>query len=206
MAKGPQGEIIKLRGVRLSFPELHEPTTTSDDPNEKPKYRASFLLDPENPDHKKQIVQCNNEIKRLIKEKWGEKPYKLILECFGKGETQRNKEGEIYGGYEGMYFISSLNDRRPLLMAHGASLSNQEAEQTFYGGCYVHANINFWTQDNKHGQAIRCSLRGVIFARDGEAFGAGMASEDEFADVLGEGDVDLGDDGLDGLDDELGLD
>lgn len=203
--KSPTGEKIALRGVRLSFPSLDKPTkTNSNDPNENPKYRASFLLDPKDDAHKVQIKAINAEINRLIKEMWGEAPHKMVQDCFGKGENARNRDGEIYGGYEGMWFVSALNDKRPLLMDKtGTHLTPEQVAQMMYAGCYVHAQVNFWCQDNTHGRAIRCSLGGVVFARDGEAFSSGGATEDDFADILGDGeiDLDLGDD-----DDDLGLD
>jgi len=42
--------------------------------------------------------------------------------------------------------------------------------------------VDIWPQDNKWGQRVNCTLRGVMFANDGENFGGGTpASADEFA-------------------------
>lgn len=205
----PQGKVIKLKDVRLSFPSLDIPRKTKgyeDDENAPAMYRASFLLDPKNPEHVTLIKQCNAEIKRLITETWGTKPAKMDdITCFGKGETQIRESGEVYDGYEGMYYVSSSNVKLPRRMNRQMEdLSNDQAQQVLYGGCYVTASVNFWVQDNKHGKAIRCSLRGVQFKGEGEAFGAGVAGDDEFDndDDLGAGNTSLDDD-FDG--DELDL-
>ena len=61
--------------------------------------------------------------------------------------------------------------------------SKAEIERLIYSGCYVHASVDIWPQDNKWGQRINCTLRGVMFANDGENFGGGStASASEFAD------------------------
>lgn len=201
MAK-TQDKVIKLKDVRLSFPTLKEPSyPVGFEGQGDPKYSASFLLDPEV--HEETIKAINAEIKRMIKETWGEKPPKFKpIEFFGKGETKVNKEGEVYDGYAGMWFVAANNRKQPLLVDKDKTqLSGDAIEQRLYGGCYVNASIDMWIQDNKFGQAVRCNLRGIQFNRDGEAFGTGGASLDEFEDLT-DGEVDLDD--FDD-DDDLGL-
>jgi hypothetical protein len=56
-----------------------------------------------------------------------------------------------------------------------------------YAGCYVNASVEVWVQDNQWGKRVNCTLRGVQFLRDGDAFGGGApASADEF-DTVTEG-------------------
>lgn len=212
--KAITGELIKLKNVRLSFPVLDVPKAPKGVANAKESFGATFLLDPTDAGNKELIVQINNEIARLRKEAWGgphpkekrlegsvtEKNKGGTPECFGKGDLRTNDDGEVYNGYEGMYFVSAKNDNRPLALIGKRELTDPKViAQQFYGGCYVNANINFWVQDNEFGKAIRCGLRGVQFLKDGEAFGGGRATADEFDDVE-EGDFD------DALDDDLGLD
>jgi hypothetical protein len=204
--KSITGEVIKLKGVRLSFPTLDIARAPKGVAGAKESFGATFLLDPAT--DMEQIKLINNEINRLRKEAWGgPHPKEKLLpgaktpECFGKGDLKTNNDGEIYAGYEGMYFVSGKNDNRPLALIGKREMNDPKAiAQQFYGGCYVNANINFWVQDNDFGKAIRCGLRGVQFLRDGEAFGGGRASADEF-DNVDEGE---GMEGLDGFDD-LGL-
>lgn len=207
MSNLPEGKVIKLKDVRLSFPALDKATKTKgyeDDPNSPAMFRSGFLLDPKNPKHVAIIKACNAEINRLINEAWNGKPPKMEpITCFGKGETQIRESGEVYDGYEGMYYVSATNAKKPRrLSLQLEDLSDQEALEKLYGGCYVTGSVNFWVQDNKHGKAIRCSLRGVQYKSEGEPFGVGAASDDEFDndDDLPAGDTSLGDDDFDDLD------
>lgn len=204
--KSISGEAIKLSKVRLSYPQLHAPARPKGMPDAKESYGANFLLDPNDPAHRETIKKINAEIKRLRAEAWGKggerHPKEEELICFGKGETRVNDEGEVYKGYEGMYYVAAKNYDRPRCVnrAREDITDPKEIEKMFYAGCYVTASVNFWVQDNAAGKAIRCGLRGVQFHSDGEAFGGSRASDDEFDDI---GD----DDGLFGgdIDDGLGL-
>ncbi len=203
MAKGKTitGEVIKLKRVRLSFPNLDEARAPKGVANAKESFGATALLDPTDTSHKELYKLCVAEINRLRQEAWGGKhPKEKPLECIGKGDNKTNDDGEVYKGYEGMIFISGKSDTRPLALTASKKEINDPKiiASTLYGGCYVDMNINFWVQDNEFGKAIRCGLRGVRFREDGEAFGGGRATADEFDDVE-EGE------GLDGLDD-LGFD
>lgn len=211
--KAITGEVIKLKNVRLSFPCLDIARAPKNQPDAKKAFGASFLLDPKDPGNKELIQQINAEIKRLRDLAWGgAHPKEKVLEgsatdksrgtpeCFGKGDLCTNDDGDIYNGYEGMYFVRGKNDNRPLALIGKRELSDVKViEQQFYGGCFVNANINFWVQDNEFGKAIRCGLRGVQWLKDGDAFGGGRASADEFDEVEEE-------DFSDALDDDLGLD
>lgn len=185
-AKNVHSAPIKLTNVRLSFPRLKEPVKFDENnPNEIPKYKASFLLDPNDPAHAKTIEEIKAAAKKCIIDAWGQKPKTMKpIECFGDGDTQINKKTEeVYDGYAGMFYVSAANARRPLLQdRNGEQVDRDRVEEVFYGGCYVNASIDLWIQDNDFGKALRCQLRGVRFRRDGEAFGGGGVSEDELAD------------------------
>lgn len=210
--KSITGKKIQLRNVRLSFPALHKADVPKGYDNAEPKFSANFLLDPKDDLNKASIKECNAEIKRLIKEAWGTPPPKMKpIECFGKGEMFTNSATkQPYDGYEGMYAVSANNKKRPNCYDRDKSqLIPDEVEQKLYAGCYVDAIVNFWIQDNQYGEAVRCSLQGVRFRADGEEFGAGGASADDFDD-LDDGELsDSLDDDFDDLDeedDDLGLD
>jgi hypothetical protein len=199
MAKSITGEIVKLRNVRLSFPTLDVAKAPASFPNAEKAFNATFLIDPK--EQRALIEAVNKSIAVLRNEAWklGGKPHPKEETKgfpFGKGDTKVNDAGEIYKGYEGMYFVSARNKNQPILLdKFKAELTDPAAiAKVFYGGCYVNANINFWVQDNAYGKAIRCGLRGVQFVKDGDAFGGGRASVNEFDDVEEP-------DGLDELDD-----
>lgn len=202
MAKGKSvtGEIIKLRKVRLSFPALDKPVAPKNMPEAKKAFSATFLLDPAT--QVDVIKQCVASIKDIRSRAWPQlggkaHPKEGDIICYGKGETRTNEEGEIYNGYEGMYFVTAKNDVMPLLLdMYKKEITDPSTiEKMFYGGCYVDANINFWMQNNDAGKNIRCGLRIVRFNSDGEAFGGGRASVDEMDDIEEP-------DGLEGLDDD----
>jgi len=214
-SKSVTGTRLKLNNVRLSFATLHKADVPKGYADSEPKFSCNLLMDPSDAANKASIKQCSNEIKRLIKEAWGTAPPKMKpIECFGKGEMfTNNSTKQPYDGYPGMYAVSANNKKRPTCLARDKTpLTPDEVEQKLYSGCYVDAIINFWVQDNKFGEAIRCSLQGVRFRADGEEFGASGASADDFDDLddgelMDELDDDLDGDGL-GLeddDDDLGL-
>lgn len=194
--KNIDGNVIKLKNVRLSFPKLDKPGVPKGYENSPPKFSGTALLDPNNDEHRMYIKEISAEINRLIKEAWGEKPakFKPIADYFGKGELCRDKQGAIYKGYEGMWFVKGNSYRRPLCLGkQRENLTPEEALQTLYPGCFIDMNIHFYA-DKVNGPAVRCTLRGVRFRKDGEEFGAGAVSADEFDDDLGEGEVDLEED------------
>lgn len=88
-----------------------------------------------------------------------------------------------YAGYEGNMFLNSRNTVRPLVIDRDKTpLAATDGKP--YAGCYVHASIELWCQDNNFGKRINATLRGVQFFKDGDAFaGGGTASEDEFEDI-----------------------
>jgi len=181
----PQGKKIQMKGVRLSFPTLAKASAPKGYENTEPSFSASFLLDPKDEQNRATIKECQAEIKRLITEAWGTQPAKMKpIECFGKGEIFTSKTTKKpYNGYEGMWCVAAKNKRRPLCLSKTKEiLTPEEIEKILYAGCYVTAIVSFWVQDNQYGEAIRCSLEGVKFLRDGEAFGAGGASVDDFDD------------------------
>ncbi len=49
-----------------------------------------------------------------------------------------------------------------------------EADGRIYAGCYVNFNVDIWAQDGQY-TGIRCSLNGVQFVKDGDAFGGAAA-------------------------------
>lgn len=182
--KEVKGNVIKLPAVRLSFPSIGKPTAFEE--GQEPKYQAVFLLDPKDPRHKAALAEIQKEINRMITEAWGKQPanMKPLEQVFGKGESQvSNKTGQVYDGYEGMWFVKAKNGRKPIYLDRDREeLSAEEAGKLMYGGCYVNATVNLWIQDNKWGKAVRANLRGVQFWRDGDAFGGGSVSRDEFDD------------------------
>ena len=174
---------IAIHG-RLSFPDLFTPRSFQN--GGKPKYKATFLVPTDGPEHKK----ISDAITAVAKEKWPgggpkEKDYRKILAaikgnanrfCFQDGETKS------YEGYEGMMAFSAGNATRPLVIDRD-KIPLTEADGKPYAGCYVVGSVEIFAYDDP-GDGISASLRGVQFVKDGPAFaGGGVASIDDFEDL-----------------------
>lgn len=170
---------LHLMNVRLSFPNLFEPTQVNGEG--KPAYSASFLLPPDDP----QIDTINDVIDKVAEEKWKAKAKTILAQmrgadkvCLHNGDMKAD-----YDGYAGYYYVSARNAARPLVINRDKTPLTAEDGKP-YGGCYVNAVIDVWAQDNQWGKRVNATLSGVQFLRDGDAFAAGApASVDEFDDL-----------------------
>lgn len=167
---------IKLNKVRIAFPQLFEAKTVNGEG--EPAFSCTLLLGPDHP----QLKEINDAVLKVATEKWGAKTAAVMKEMQMKdrlplhdGDTKSD-----YAGFPGNHFISARNKVRPTVLNRDKSpLTAQDGLP--YAGCYVHASIELWAQDNSYGKRVNASLRGVQFTADGEAFsGGGAASEDEF--------------------------
>lgn len=170
---------LKLANVRLAFPQLFEAKTVNGEG--KPAFSASLLVAPDDA----QVKTINQAIDAVAKEKWGAKADAILKQmratdkvCLHDGDLK-----EQYDGFPGNLYISARSAARPLVIdADKSPLTEKDGKP--YAGCYVHASIELWAQDNNYGKRVNASLRGVQFLRDGDAFAGGApASEDEFDDL-----------------------
>ena len=179
-------DVIKLTGVRLSFPVIWTPKAF--DKDREAKYQATFLLDPSDSEHAVQIKAIKVGAKKVLTEAFGDVPMGAMKKCFGLADKHPKKSQ--YDGYKGMFYISTGNSTRPTLVDR----KRQDLEQSdgvLYAGCYVNTNVTLWTFDHpKGGQGVAANLRIIQFVKDGEAFGNAPAKADEELD-----DVELDDDG-----------
>ena len=178
--KKVDSNIIRLKNVRLSFPNLFK--AVAFEAGKEPRFQAAFLLDPSDSEHAAMIRDIKKEAKRIMIESWGEVPekgeYRL---CFGLADKHPKKKK--YEGYEGMFYIDTANTIAPTLIDRR---KNEVIEQdgVLYAGCYVKTNVTLWAYDHpKGGKGIGANLRIVQFYRDGEAFGTSKASADEMDEV-----------------------
>lgn len=177
---------IKLNNVRLAFPSLFEAKTVNGEG--KPAFSATFLIDPADP----QVKTLNAAIDQVAKEKWGAKADAMIKQmraadkvCLHNGDLKAS-----YDGFPGNLFVSARNPVRPTVVdADKTPLVESDGKP--YAGCYVHAVLELWPQDNNYGKRVNATLMGVQFLRDGDSFtGGGAASEDDFDDVSAGSDAD----------------
>ena len=169
---------IKMQAVRLSFPSLFN--TAKFGGEDTGKYEATFVLD--KVEHAEVIAGIKAQIERLMKEELKSKVPSDKL-CLKDGDEMGRPE------FEGKYTIKASTKKRPLVINRDKSPIT-ESDNVIYAGCYVNAIVSLWPQDNKFGKRINAQLDGVQFCRDGEAFGDGAVSVDEF-DAFGGSDEDF---------------
>ncbi len=178
-------EIIYLSNVRLSFPHLVEPHSSTE--GGVKKFSADFIM----AQNSTGIQQFMQQYMALATAKWGENAQQVMtmiqsdrkLRCYGSGNEKIDKKTfQPYSGYKDMAYISANKDQMPQMIQSdgkpveaGNTLAYQALARKLYGGCYVNAAIKPWLQENKHGRGIRCDLVAIQFANDGEAFGEGAA-------------------------------
>lgn len=173
---------VKLTNVRLSFPDLFEAVQyQGQGPH---NYRASFLFGADHP--AKAAVDA--AIKAVAADKWKDKAGQVLAGIFGNANKCCLVDGntKAYDGYAGNWCLSATRPQdkgRPLVI-DGAKSPLVAEDGKPYAGCFVNASVEFWAQDNSFGKAVRCTLLGVQFARDGDAFTAGAsATPDDFEDL-----------------------
>lgn len=167
---------VQLKDVRLTFPQLFEAKQVNG--QGEPKYSAAFLF---GRDHTA-ISEIQKAITEAAKAKWGEK-YPEMLKQLKAADRLPVHDGDAkgdYDGYAGNLFINSSNKVRPLVI-DGNLAPLTASDGKIYSGCYVHALVQFWAQDNKFGKRVNASLLGVQFVRDGERLAGGStASASDF--------------------------
>lgn len=175
--------VITLKNVRLAFPDLWVPTAFQE--GQQKKYGATFLIKKDDP----QIKVINHTIRQIAKEKWKAKAENVLNSIKGSNQTFCFHDGDNKAdldGYAGHYYLTAKNASRPKVAdVDGTPL--QQGDGKPYAGCFVYAKVQLWAQDNNWGKAMRASLLGVQFLRDGDSFGAGKTmSYDEFEDLSAE--------------------
>ena len=175
---------IRIDNVRLSFPDLFE--ATQFDGQGDYKYGATFLVDPGSAADK----AIRAKIDAVAAAKWGAKAPAIVKAQYAKNSSQSfcyyTGDTKAYDGYEGKMALSCKRDvskgRPGVYDVDRSPLQPEDGKP--YAGCYVNATVEFWAQDNQFGKTVRCTLVGVQFASDGDAFSAGSKpSEDDFADL-----------------------
>lgn len=171
---------IMLKNVRLSFASLfdHEIYNNED----TGKFAATFLLN--KVEHADLIKKIEKEISDFALEKFGAgKVPKVYKQPLLDGDLQD------YEGYANTYTIKGATKKRPIIIDQQKVPLTKEDEKIFSGD-YVNAKIDFWFQDNSYGKRINCNLIAVQLFKQGERFGGGNASADDF-DSYEENDADF---------------
>lgn len=179
-ANQPIGRIL-LKDVRLAFPKLHRAEQVNGQGD--PKFGATLILGPDHP----QLEDLRKIQDAVAKDKWKEKAA-AIVKTLDKQDRLAVHDGDIksqYDGFPGNFYVSAnaQESAKPTVVDQARNPLAENSGKP-YAGCYVNASIEVWAQDNKFGQRVNTTLRGVQFLRDGDAFSAGRpADADEFEEV-----------------------
>jgi len=186
------GQLV-LKNVRLSFPHLYHPKASVEDGT--PKYRSTFLLDPDSAQGKANIKLIEAEIDRVKLAEWGDKALKIKLKedrmAFVEGDTCVSQEsGDVYVGYEGMMALKTANGKRPQVVdGSREAITEEESEGKIYAGCYVNAVVSIYAISDikKGGNGIFATVEAVQFSKHGTAFGAAAVDVyDAFDEIVEE--------------------
>lgn len=192
MAKENTNVQVRLENVRLSFAHVfraQKPKPDKDGNVGAAKFNCSGLIDKKTEQGKKNIAKMKAAMTQARDNKWPKNPPKLKPEKL----CMRDGDQEDWEGYEGMYYVSASNSKRPKIIDRDKTPLTEE-DGKIYSGCYVNMIVNVWAQDNEHGRRINASLEGIQYVSKGEAFGAAPLDDDAFED-LGEGEDDDESDG-----------
>lgn len=178
---------VKLKRVRLAFPALFAPKAIAGNATSEPRFSAAFVIEPGSANAKALKEACV----AVAKEKWKDKAKAIYDELEKKDriaykEGPLTKDGVVYDGFEGMHVVNASNKARPTVVNRDRSPLT-EKDGLPYAGSYVNAILDIWAQDNQYGKRINCSLSGVQFAEDGDAFGGGRPASADAFDDLGDG-------------------
>lgn len=166
---------FKVQNVRLSFPSLFQQASFGGESTGK--YEATFVLD--KVEHKDVIEQIKATMNSIQKDTIKAKVSADKL-CLKDGDESGREE------FAGCYTIKASTKKRPLVIDRDRSPITED-DNKVYAGCYVNAIFSLWGQNNQYGKRVNAQLDGVQFARDGEPFGDGVISVDEF-DAFGDDD------------------
>lgn len=219
-----------LKGVRFSFTDaIPEKKKSSDEEGAKPKHGLNIIIETTGP-YAKYADENKAKVIAIMKaaglKQWKkELAYKDIQEdspkrvFFRKGDRFKNKDGQIYAGYEGNYAMSvsgpsggqkrpRLIDRRKrILIGPGDSIPTQtkqevinvtvdEIANVFYSGCYGDVKISaFGTDKGSRGLFATCEL--LRSYQEGERMAGGYQYTDDDLDEMDDLEPIVGEDDMD---------
>jgi len=199
---------VRLQNVRLSYPALFKPDQYK--PGDKPRFKADLLLTPGSQaavgdgDFEEAQKAVHKAFVASAKETWGEKASEMWKAlkaqnkmAFRDGDLKTGNDAETYNGL--WYLASRTAENKPpkIYAASGKQLTADDG--TIYGGCFVHAVVDVWAQNDANKQ-INCRLLAVKFYKDGDAFGGGARADESDFDGM------MSDAGSSGFEDQAGSD
>lgn len=194
--------LIVTPKARLSFPQLFVARSFQDQEGQKKEFRADLIFDSQDAFKEKgktkrgETPSMIGAINNAKVDQWGpnkDKWPKMPFPVFKKGSERTNKDGEVYEGYDGKWFVTAKSGEKfppKVLLANGQPAS----EKDLYGGCFVKAALLARPYAFGKNFGVRFILLQLIKVGDGERFGG--VSEDLFdvSEVSDDMEMDVGGD------------
>lgn len=170
---------ITIKNVRLAFSDnMVVPKALG---GGKPRYTISPIFE-NNPTELKKVRDAIDEIIKVEFAKG--KPLAAEDICLRDGNNHTNREGEIYKGFEGNFYLAAARSEKqgPPLVVNGRLEPVRPGDAGFpQAGDYVNIKVEIYSQNgvndkkNDYGRKINCTYSVVQFVRKGESFGGGAA-------------------------------
>lgn len=142
---------ILIPNVELSFEKLFEPQGMQSDPNSKPRYSVTLLLDPAV--HAAALAKIQARIKFLIstEKAWAAGVPPTMQYCVSDGDYNAKAKG--WSNYAGKKVISTASpqDKPPTLLGPGRVPAKNDG-RLIYSGAICNVIIELWAQTGKHGR------------------------------------------------------
>jgi hypothetical protein len=151
-------EIIKLKNVRIVYPNLVVATRPKDYPNSPPMFSCDLLIKKNDPI----VATIMERVQELATEQWKANAANVMqliyndkkARSFGNGNERMTKKFERMGGYDDdIFYISAKSgeDRPPQIgRSDGSIIDMRDTEErlehikAMFSGCYVNAIIKPW--------------------------------------------------------------
>lgn len=186
---------IMIQNARIGFAHGIFKASALED-NQQPKYGADFIIEDGrtkvfivNPDKTRKLASMKDIMLAVADEAKKGKGQAFLEDleaskkCHRNGDRRTDKNGEVYDGYEGNWYVTAKSVARPSVFDRDKTPLT-EADGKPYSGCYVNATMDIYANTVKQKQGVFAGLTGVQFAADGDAFGGGSpATAGDFDDL-----------------------
>lgn len=169
--------------VRLSYVNLVEPRSNTNDPNSTPRYSCTLLIPKTDTATKQNIDASIEEAAKAAQAKsWGGvRPPVLPIPVHDGDGVREN--GTPYGPEcKGCWVITASTRNKPQVVAQ-TDISTELLPQDIYSGMYARVTINFFGYARAGKKGIGCGLGNVMKTREGEALAGGASAMSDFAGV-----------------------
>lgn len=189
--------LIRIDGVRLSYPFLGTPSEDENDDGEKvKKWRVVGMMPKDT--HQAAHDLIVSEIEKIIKANEAKVPKDKWFLADGD-----DKEGEEMADH---WLVTASDGKiRPKCRDRKGQVIDDidKIDEMFYGGCWGHLLIRPWFFGGKaknsaktYPKRVAAGLNGVVFFKDDKPFGSGRIDDEEaWGDISGNSDP-MGDDDL----------